>query len=171
MRTPSGYVLDANVFMEAARRYYAFDLIPSFWRALIAHAETGRVQSIDRVKAEIERGKDALKDWANSDFHRWFNSTNEGDVIEVYGQIMVWAHNQTQFTDAAKAEFARTDNADAWVVAYAKAKGYVVVTQEQFNPNIRREIPIPNVCQAFSVLSVDTFQMLRDLGVRLGGLG
>lgn len=155
--------------MEAARRYYAFDLVPSFWRALTDHAENGSVQSTDRVKAEIDRGKDVLKDWANRDFHRWFHSTNEGDVIAVYGQIMVWAHNQTQFTDAAKAEFARTDNADAWVVAYAKAKGCVVVTHEQYDPGVKVKIPIPNVCQAFDVQYVDTFRMLRDLGVKLGG--
>jgi hypothetical protein len=27
----SVYVLDANVFIEAARRYYAFDLATRFW--------------------------------------------------------------------------------------------------------------------------------------------
>lgn len=43
------YVLDANVFIEAARRYYAFDLAPAFWRALIKHAIQGRVLSIDRI--------------------------------------------------------------------------------------------------------------------------
>ena len=25
------HLLDANVFIEAAKRYYAFDLAPSFW--------------------------------------------------------------------------------------------------------------------------------------------
>lgn len=28
------YCLDANVFVEAHRRYYAFDIAPPFWRAL-----------------------------------------------------------------------------------------------------------------------------------------
>jgi len=161
------YLLDANVFMEAARRYYAFDLAPSFWQALIDHAGKGRVLSIDRVKAEIDRGGDRLRDWASSDFHQSFRSTGEPDVIESYRQIMAWAYSQSQFTDAAKAEFARADNADAWVVAYAKAKRCLVVTHEQFDPNVRARIPTPNVCQAFSVQYVDTFKMLRDLGVRL----
>ncbi len=168
MTAPPRYVLDSNVFIEAARRYYAFDLVPPFWRALVDQAQNGRVESIDRVKTEIDRGKDELKDWANSDFHQWFISTNQADVIGSYGQIMVWAHNQGQFTGAAKAEFSREDNADAWVVAYAQAKACVVVTHEQFDPNITVRIPIPNVCQAFGVQSVDTFRMLRDLGVTLG---
>ena len=167
MSPPPRCVLDSNVFMEAARRYYSFDLVPSFWRSLTDHAEEGAVESIDRVKAEIDRGDDSLVAWANRDFHRWFISTSQADVIEAYGEAMLWAHSQVQFTDAAKAEFSRAENADAWVVAYARAKGYVVVTQEQFDPNIRRKIPIPNACRALSVPYVDTFQMLRDLGVRL----
>lgn len=162
------YLLDANVFMEAARRYYAFDIAPRFWEALTEQATNGRVQSIDRVKAEIDRGRDALKDWANGNFHGWFASTDEDDVIDSYRQIMSWAYGQSQFTAAAKAEFARQENADAWLVAYAKAKGYLVVTDELLDPNVKRRIPIPNVCDAFGVHYLGTFDMLRALGVRLG---
>ncbi len=168
MTMPPRYVLDTNVFIEAARRYYAFDLAPSFWEVLVREGESGVVQSIDRVKAEIERGKDALEEWAKRDFHQWFASTDQADVIEAYGRTVVWANRHPQFTRGAKAEFSRAENADAWVVAYAVAKGCVVVTQEQLDPNVKVRIPIPNVCQAFTVQYVDTFQMLRDLGVRLG---
>jgi hypothetical protein len=154
--------------MEAARRYYAFDIAPAFWEALLSHADKGRVISIDRVKEEIDRGADDLADWANGVFRPWFLPADDESVVEAYGQIMAWAHGHGQFTMAAKANFSRADNADAWVVAYARAKGCVVVTHEQFDRNIKRDIPIPNVCQAFGVQYVDTFQMLRDLGVKLG---
>ena len=165
MTTPPIYVLDANVFIEAARRYYAFDIAPAFWRALVEHAEDGRLRSIDRVKDEIVRGNDELKTWANSDFHERFVPTTDEDVIEAYRRVIAWVHEQSQFNDAAKAEFA--DGADGWVIAYAMAKECVVVTHEQFNPDIRRKVPIPNVCREFGVQHVDTFQMLRDLRVRL----
>ncbi len=164
----SAYVLDSNVFMEAARRYYAFDLVPPFWKALISLATNGLVISLDRVKAEIDRGKDELKEWANKDFHQWFVSTDQTDITSAYGRIMVWAANEKQFTNAAKAEVAKTDKADPWVVAYAIANSCIVVTHEQFDPNIKSDIPIPNVCKAFNVQYVDTFQMLRNLGVKLG---
>lgn len=162
------YVLDANVLIQAARQYYAFDLAPTFWDALIEHAASGRLESIDRVKAEIDRGNDALKDWTRHNFHQWFASTDEDDVIHAYRQLMGWAYGQSQFSDAAKAEFARQENADAWLVAYAKAKGCVVVTDELFNPNVRRKIPIPNACDSFDVQHLGTFDMLRALQVRLG---
>lgn len=163
----SQYVLDSNVFMEAARRYYAFDIAPAFWHGLVAHAGNGRVCSIDRVKDEIDRGNDELKEWANSDFHSWFATTDQADVISAYGRIMVFVNGQDQYTDAAKADFSRVDNADAWIVAYALAKGHCVVTHEQFDPNARAKVPMPNVCRPLSVPWTDTFQMLRDLGIRL----
>lgn len=43
------YLLDANVFIEAAQGYYAFELAPGFWQALLYHAVNGRIQSIDRA--------------------------------------------------------------------------------------------------------------------------
>lgn len=59
------------------------------------------------------------------------------------------------------------NGADGWLVAYARAKGHVVVTHEQLSADVRRKVPIPNVCNAFGVRYVDTFEMLRELGVRL----
>lgn len=158
------YVLDANVFIEAARRYYAFDLAPPFWESLVHHAANGRLQSIDRVKQELERGKDELATWATAQFSEAFASTDEEDVIESYSEVMRWVQAQDQFSDAAKADFAA--GADGWLVAYARSKGLIVVTHEVLDPRIRRKVPIPNVCEAFGVSYVDTFEMLRQLGVR-----
>lgn len=79
---------------------------------------------------------------------------------------MDWSQNQSQFTEAAKAEFASV--ADGWLIAYALAKGCAIVTHEQFDPNIRRRIKIPNACRAFDVPYIDTFQMMRTLEVELG---
>jgi hypothetical protein len=162
----SVYVLDADVFMTAARSYYAFDVAPAFWECLVRQASNGRLMSIDRVKDEIQRGKDDLVEWANGTFHPWFASTVQDDVIAVYREIMTWVQEQRQFFDYAKEEFAR--GADGWLVAYAKAKGCVVVTNETFQPSIRRKVKIPNVCQAFGIPCINTFEMLRAVGIRLG---
>ena len=161
----SVYVLDANVFIQAKNQYYAFDLTPRFWQLLVELAQTGRIVSIDRVRAELERGKDELATWAKADFSDGFASTDEDDVIESYREIMNWVMNETQFFAAAKAGFAR--GADGWLVAYARVKKGVVVTQEMPHPpEVKARIPIPNVCQQFGVSFVNTFEMLRRLGVR-----
>jgi len=94
------YVLDANVFIEAARRYYAFDIAPKFWDILLQHSSNGVIESIDRVKKELERGKgkegeeDELARWANVNFSRAFCSTDEECVIESYRRVMSWVQNR-----------------------------------------------------------------------------
>ena len=157
------YLLDANVFIEAHRRYYAFDLAPRFWKNLVEHAENGRVQSIDRVKWELEKEEDPLVAWATGDFAHAFASTDEQKVIEAYRRVMEWVQNQARFADEEKAEFAA--GADGWLVAYARVHGCVVVTQEVAAP-LAKKPKIPDVCQAFTVSFIDTFEMLRQLGVR-----
>lgn len=158
------FVLDANVFIEAKKRYYAFDLAPKFWESLIQFSEDGQVQSLDRIKVELDRGKDDLTDWAAQHFNHAFAPTDEPPIIQRFGEIMVWAAGQNQYSDAAKAEFASI--ADGWLVAYARSTGRTLVTHEVPNGTIRRKVPIPNVCQAFNVPFVNTFEMLRQLGVR-----
>jgi len=157
------YVLDANVFIQAKRKYYAFDLAPGFWDSLVDLAEHGRIESIDRVKKELYNGRDELTEWANNYFSDAFISTNDEEVIQAFRLIMAWV-NQGEFLDAAISEFAA--GADGWLVAYAMTKGRIVVTQEVLNPNIKRRVPIPNVCQGFNMSYVTTFEMLRALGVR-----
>lgn len=85
------YLLDANVFIEAHRRYYAFDLCPSFWNALAWLQSAGRILSIDRVKEESERGGDDLADWAKNKIGAGcFTSTDQQDVIEWFGRMVAW---------------------------------------------------------------------------------
>ena len=44
------YLLDTNVFIEAAKHYYAFDLVGSFWKELVSKAEEeGCIESIDQA--------------------------------------------------------------------------------------------------------------------------
>ena len=159
------YVLDADVFIEAARRYYAFDLGSRFWDILLQHADNGAIESIDWVKKELEEGKDELVRWANGSFSHAFCSTDEEDVIESYGRVMTWVQGQPQYRDVAKADFA--NGADGWLVAYAMVRGRTVVTHENLDPYIRRKVQIPNVCEPFHIRYIDTFAMLRELGARL----
>lgn len=166
MSSDTPYVLDANVFIEAARRYYAFDLAPGFWQKIAHYASTGIIKSIDRVKQELERGKDDLAQWVSKGgFGAGFASTGDPAVIDSYGQVMGWVQAQPQFLAGAKANFAK--GADGWLVAYAIAEAGIVVTQEVLDPNVKNRVKIPNVCEVFGVQYLDTFKMLRDLGVKL----
>lgn len=161
------YVLDTSVLTQAHRVYYTFDIAPAFWNFLIDTAKARKIISIDRVSDEILKGKDDLAEWAKNRFSFAFeNIKNDSDVLINYGNLMKWANEQSQFTQAAKDEFARVNNADPWIIAYAMSKNSVVVPQEVLNKEIKRKIPIPNVCDAFNVKYINTFALLRELNFR-----
>lgn len=143
------YVLDANVFIGAHREYYSFDIVPSFWKTLLKLADKSKICSIDKIHNEIvnpnEKEPDQLHEWTSENFRDYFEKTDAQDVLQNYAKIQQWAINNSQFTDAAKEEFAR--NADAWLIAYSMAKGYTLVTQETYKPDTKKRILIPVVCE------------------------
>lgn len=166
MNPRTKYVVDSSIFIEAKNHYYAFDIAPGFWDSIAVHAKRGSIECIDRIRAEIEDGNDDLAAWIR-DGHiidRAFPASDSEDVLKAYQEIIVWVQSNPQFTPAAKAEFANAP--DGWLIAYAKAKGYTVVTQEKFRPDAKRRVFIPNVCRHFNIECVDVFEMLRALGVK-----
>jgi hypothetical protein len=160
--TCSGYLLDTGVFIQAHRKYYGLDLAPGFWEALRHFQREERLRSLDRVRDEIREG-DALAAWISEAPEGFFVPSAAPEVAAKYAELMTWA-NAADFTDAAKAEFARV--ADGWLVAYGAVHDLVVVTQESHDPDIKRAVKIPNACVQFNVKWADTFWMLRELEVR-----
>lgn len=157
------YLLDANVFIEAKNRYYGFDICPGFWSSILSQHGASRVFSIDRIASELQVQDDVVKHWVASTVpNAFFKKTEDQAVIDAFQKIVNWVYSQSQYGDAAKADFASV--ADGWVVAYAAANGLVVVTHEQYDPGVKRRVPLPNVCVEFDVKFVNTFDMLRELG-------
>lgn len=170
-RIPTGskqiYVLDANVFITAKNSYYAFNIAPGFWNALVFYTSKGRIRSIDRIKKQVEEYHDELADWINAgNMAEAFVDSNTPEIVQAYKDIMNWVENNRQFTNAAKEAYA--NDPDGWLIAYVKANaGCVLVTLEVFDPNIRWKIPIPNISKAFGVKYINTFEMLKQLEVKL----
>ena len=48
-----GYLLDANVFIQAKNLHYGFDFCPAFWDWLLAGNNAGNVFSIEKVGDEV----------------------------------------------------------------------------------------------------------------------
>ena len=166
--TAPTFLVDADVFIAAKNRYYAFDICPGFWNSLVHHASNGTARSIDRVKSELLAGRDTedLVQWVKNDLPAgFFLDTNAEDVLAAYAEVMLWVQRRPQFVDSAKAKFAT--EADGWLVAYAASRDAVVVTNEQPRPDSRNRILLPGVCAQFDVTFRDTFFLLRQLGIRL----
>ena len=158
------FVLDANVFIEAHRRYYALDLCPGFWECLGHYGLKRQVLSIDRVRRELLEVPDALAKWVKETPGLPFVFSNEPEVKNAFEEMLDWVQKNRQFRKSAKEEFAKV--ADGWLAAYAKVHRAVVVTHEQHSPDAKRRVPLGNVCHQFKVPMVDTFSMLRSLEVK-----
>ena len=157
------YVLDTNVFIDAANAYYAFDLAPGYWDFLVQLFDSRHAVSIKSVHDELDDASDddPLKAWAKQ--HKQHFIAPDLRVVACYQQVMAWAKDN--YEPSAVSEFQRV--ADSWIVAHALANGWVVVTHEKSAPRSKRRIKIPGACAGVGVTCASPFEMLRSESMRL----
>ena len=115
---------------------------------------------MDKIRDELLGGKDELSTWAKDTVPAtFFKGTDDRKVIDALGEMVNWVQGEDQFSQAAKAEFASA--ADGWLIAFAKVNRLIVVTHEEYAPDVKKKVPIPNVCVEFDVDYCTTFEMLR----------
>ena len=166
------YVLDTNVFIDAANAYYAFDLAPGYWDFLVQLFDSDHAVSIKSVYDEIDSASedeidsasddDPLKVWAKLNRKHFVDL--DPHVVGCYQRVMRWAREQN-YTASAISEFQSV--ADSWIVAYALANNWVVVTHEKSAPGSKKRIKIPDVFVGVGVTYASPFEMLRDRGMSL----
>lgn len=166
------FVMDTNVFVDAHRRYYAFDIAPGFWDKLLICAGLKQVVTIKQVLNDLKKGHDPIDKkrpdklaiWTQDKFKPFIMETDDENVVSAYTDIVNWVHANPIYPYSSKYEFMNIS--DIWVIAYAKAIKATLVTGENKIKTISK-IPIPAVCKQFNVEFIDTFDMLRRLEVTL----
>jgi hypothetical protein len=143
----SVYVVDSNFFIQAHRASYPLDVATSFWNKVIQLAEEGKIVSIDKVKNEIFKNEDDLKQWCEINLPDYFFK-DTSTIIPQYSQV--------------------ADEADAWLIAHALVDPaqIVLVTHELSEPNRKNKVKIPDACIANGVQYCNTIEMLRQLSER-----
>ena len=170
--TERQYLLDTDVLITAKNLYYAFDICPGFWKSLLHYQREGQVFSVDRVRNELLAGSktEDLVQWVRNEVPRsFFLPVDTDEVTSAYTDIMLWLQRHPNYRDEAKAKFAT--GADGWLVAHASVHGGIVVTNEQPSPASKRDVKLPDVCDAFKVPRQNMFAMLRELGARFDWTG
>lgn len=160
------YCLDANTFIEAKNRYYGLDFCPAFWDWLDREAESDRLLCVRAIYDEIASGTDDLSLWIKGrNGHRWLCKIDAADVQRAYQTVVRYVESRRgHYTDDAIARFMA--GADPWLIAYCLAHGHTLVTHERSDPQARRVVKIPDVCQHLGVTCIDGFQVMRDLAAR-----
>jgi hypothetical protein len=157
------HCLDANTFIEAKKRYYAFDFCPAFWSWLDREKEAGRLICIRPIYDEIADGGDELAIWIKDRRrHAWLSAIDAEEVQLAYRRVVAHVDGRRDhYTPAAVDQFLRSP--DAWLIAFCLAHGHKLVTHEISEPNRRNKVKIPDVCNALGVAWADTFEALREL--------
>ena len=174
---PIRYLLDANVFIEANRRYFPRDVVPGFWDALRTACRAGRVFTIDSVRDELEAGdpEDGVRQWVDGlsgeEAGRFFLRRLTAEAGYTFGLLTAWVEEREKpdgapyYKQTVREEFAVA--ADGWLVAAAASRDLTLVSHESKGDATKWKVPIPSLCAQVGVRQIDTFTMLRELGVRL----
>ena len=116
-----------------------------------------------RVYDELLDGQDDLAAWAQERRESGLFLEPEAAVQAAFAQIAGYVQASYPNTNATQRFL---DRADPWVIAHAVVEGSAVVTMEIAVQLNVQKVKIPNVCSHFNVPCVNTYQMLRELGVR-----
>lgn len=158
------YLIDTNIFIESAYRFYAFDICPGFWEFLKKCSESDSVKSIDKVYNEITSDNPNLQDFKERLKNRGFFLSIENINAESYANISQTLQTM-QYTQKAISDF--SSGADYFLIALAYQEAYTIVTHEaKSGNNAKNAIKIPNVCERLGINCIDVAEFLRSKQAR-----
>ena len=148
------YLLDSNVFIQAKNQYYGFEFCPAFWEWLIRNRQI--VVSLDKVKEELVDGGDSLSEWVKGEGKVLFQDFDE-KALSFFEGINEYLRRYG-YEPSAITSFQQ--DADYYLVAYAKAHNFSIVTLEVPGGS-KNKVKIPDVCVGTKVDCINTYKMLR----------
>lgn len=155
------YAVDTNVLMEWQFRAYPTDIFASLVGRVDALISEKRFLAPELVEEELNAvGTPELTAWAKA----------RGGVFVPLAEVLVEAQSiQSRFPGLRdpKAEF---EEADAYVIALAKLRDGIVVTQETSaaeKKNPKRTHFIPDVCRELGLPCISILGLMRREGWKL----
>ncbi|HAO78951.1 MAG TPA: hypothetical protein DCQ92_08255 [Verrucomicrobia subdivision 3 bacterium] len=155
---PPIYSVDSSSFMDWQARYYPADVFTGLVASVDALIAAERLLAPALVKEEIGAvGTTGLNDWTE----------NNAGIFVPTAEVLAEAQAiQDQFAGLRdpRAEY---EEADAYVIALAKMRGGIVVTQETpaaEKRNPKRTHFIPDVCRELGVPCISLLGLMRREG-------
>ena len=153
------YLIDTNIFIESAYRFYAFDICPGFWDFLSKCSQADSIKSISKVYDEITSNNPNLQDFKERLKSGGFFLSIESINLESYA-IISQTLKTMQYEKIAIDNF--SSGADYFLVALAYQESYTIVTHEaKKGNNAKNIIKIPNVCEQLGIDCIDVAEFLR----------
>lgn len=145
------YCIDTCCLIDGWRVYDP-EMFSSLWERLAGLVEEGRLVSSDEVLDELSRKADAIYEWAK---------VREGMFLPLTPDVVAE-------TKALLARYPRLLNerkgrnsADPYVIALAKLKGCVVVSEETPSTNVATNPKVPSVCLAEGIECIRLADLIK----------
>lgn len=149
------YSVDTNVFMDWQYRYYPTDIFHSLLDKVDVLLKENRFVSPALVKEELEQvGTDDLMKWAKA---------RSGLFIPLDEVLAEAQKIQNQFPGLLDPKY-EYEEADAYVIALAKIKDGVVISQETSaaeKRNPKRTHFVPDVCRELGIPCFNFLGLMR----------
>jgi len=157
------YLLDSNTYIQAKNMYYGMDFCPAYWDWLDSQYDNGTVASISSVYDELSSYGDTLSSWVKTRENQ-FVSVGDDATQEKYSEIVQYVY------DLENKNLNKVDlflsKADPWLIAKSCVTGAQLVTHERKVAENSKDVKIPNICEAFGVTYLSTFQLLQQLNAK-----
>ena len=154
------YLFDSDVLISAARLHYAPAHCQIFWDWLSAGHQAGLFFSIDKVRDELQVGKDdVLKAWAEQNAAFFKPSLTS---LPMWGKLTRMAADpQRGFKVGAIKKFNDEKLADAWLIALAAQAGFVLISNEVSAPLSKAAIKLPDAAEWLEVKTAKLFDIFK----------
>lgn len=151
------YCIDTSSLLEAWRRSYPPDVLPSLWVKIEELIDNDDLISSEEVLTELSIGGDDLHNWAKNQSK--LSIPIDVDIQNVVSSIMAHPIHK-KVVDIRNPS---SVDADPFVIATAKVKGCQLITQEKFQPDLKaKKIGIPNVCIDLGIKHVTFLEFWRQ---------
>lgn len=150
------YVIDTCSFLEGSLgRNYEKEYFPIHWMNFDLKVDDGVIVSTSLVYKELQEQDDYIFNWADQRKHIFKPPLQnvQKELRNLFGKFQRWTiHNNRK----------KTTWADPELIAYAKAKNVVLVTQEAFNnPSKEENYGIPRICLDFGVECINFLELIK----------
>jgi hypothetical protein len=152
------YSVDTSSFMDWQARFYPVGVFPTLLTRISSLAASNRFFAAELVRDEIQAvGTAELIQWVN-DNDPLFVPTSEllAEALSIQNQFAGLRDPNAEYEEA-----------DAYVIALARLRGGIVVTQETpaaAKNNPRRTHYIPDLCRELGVSSISLLGLMRREG-------
>lgn len=163
------YIIDTNSFVEPYKKFYAFDIVPTYWKKFETVFANDDIILMDVVYDEIAKSDDDLFRWLKK---QGKSKTRRDRFVDAYGQIMSYIQTCGFYNTKALNEWADFDHADPWIVSAAIATGGTIVTFETTNRIARGsskvgKVKIGDVAGYFGIKYENIYGFMREKNIQL----